>query len=81
MIRQHDQRKEVSERQSVEGHLTWNGKRRIRPAEVMVISDTDLPEVHRWAYDYAVPGAAEDYTPQTVPASEVPVGRDHGVDH
>ena len=41
----------------------------------------DLPEVHRWAYDYAVPGAAEDYTPQNVPASEVPVGRDHGVDH
>lgn len=40
----------------------------------------DLPEVHRWAYDYAVPGAAEDYTPQTVPADEVPVGRDHGVD-
>ena len=39
-----------------------------------------LPEVHRWAYDYSVPGAAEDYTPQTVPASEVPVGRDHGVD-
>ncbi|MDA0681280.1 MAG: cbb3-type cytochrome c oxidase subunit I [Proteobacteria bacterium] len=41
----------------------------------------ELPVVHRWAYDYAVPGAAEDYTPQTVPASEVPVGRDHGVDH
>ncbi len=39
-----------------------------------------LPEVHRWAYDYSVPGAPEDYTPQTVPASEVPVGRDHGVD-
>jgi cytochrome c oxidase subunit 1 len=40
----------------------------------------ELPVVHRWAYDYAVPGAAEDYTPQTVPADEVPVGRDHGVD-
>jgi cytochrome c oxidase subunit 1 len=40
-----------------------------------------LPEVHRWAYDYSVPGAEEDYTPQTVPASEVPVGRDHGVEH
>jgi len=40
-----------------------------------------LPEVHRWAYDYAVPGAPDDYTPQTVPASEVAVGRDHGVDH
>jgi len=31
-----------------------------------------LPEVHRWAYDYSVPGAAEDYTPQTVPAAPVP---------
>ncbi len=41
----------------------------------------DLPVVHRWAYDYAVPGAADDYTPQTVPADEVPVGREHGVDH
>jgi cytochrome c oxidase subunit 1 len=41
----------------------------------------ELPVVHRWAYDYSVPGAADDYTPQTVPADEVPVGRDHGVDH
>jgi cytochrome c oxidase subunit 1 len=24
----------------------------------------DLPVVHRWAYDYAVPGAAEDFVPQ-----------------
>ena len=41
----------------------------------------DLPVVHRWAYDYSVPGQADDYVPQTVPASEVPVGRDHGVEH
>ena len=41
----------------------------------------DLPEVHRWAYDYSVPGQEQDFTPQTVPASEVPVGRDHGVEH
>jgi cytochrome c oxidase subunit I len=25
------------------------------------------PVVHRWPYDYAVPGAPEDYIPQTVP--------------
>lgn len=25
----------------------------------------ELPEVHRWAYDYSVPGAPEDYIPQT----------------
>lgn len=41
----------------------------------------DLPEVHRWAYDYSVPGQAQDFVPQNVPASEVPVGRDHGVHH
>jgi cytochrome c oxidase subunit 1 len=40
-----------------------------------------LPEVHRWAYDYSVPGQEDDFVPQTVPASEVPVGRDHGVEH
>jgi len=27
-----------------------------------------LPEVHRWPYDYNLPGEAEDFTPQTVPA-------------
>ena len=26
-----------------------------------------LPVVHRWAYDYSVPGAEEDYVPQNVP--------------
>jgi len=41
----------------------------------------ELPVVHRWAYDYSVPGQEQDFTPQTVPASEVPVGRDHGVTH
>ncbi len=40
----------------------------------------DLPVVHRWAYDYSVPGAPEDFIPQNVPHSEsTPVGRDHGV--
>ncbi len=33
------------------------------------------PRVHRWPYEYSVPGAAEDYTPQTVPAAAVPVTR------
>lgn len=27
----------------------------------------DLPVVHRWAYDYSVPGAAEDFLPQNQP--------------
>ena len=30
-----------------------------------------LPVVHRWAYDYSVPGAKEDFIPQTVSPSEV----------
>ncbi len=31
----------------------------------------ELPTVHRWAYDYSVPGAADDFIPQDVPESEV----------
>ena len=31
----------------------------------------NLPVVYRWAYDYSVPGAKEDYIPQNVPPSEV----------
>jgi len=31
----------------------------------------DLPEVHRWAYDYSVPDAKDDYTPQNMPESDV----------
>ena len=30
-----------------------------------------LPIVHRWPYDFNVPGAKEDYIPQTTPPSEV----------
>jgi cytochrome c oxidase subunit 1 len=41
-----------------------------------------LPVVHRWAYDYSVPGAPEDFIPQNVPADpKHEVGRDHGVHH
>jgi cytochrome c oxidase subunit 1 len=29
----------------------------------------ETPIVYRWPYDYSVPGAAEDYIPQTVPAT------------
>ena len=32
-----------------------------------------LPRVHRWAYEYSVEGAQEDYTPQTTPAHDAPV--------
>jgi cytochrome c oxidase subunit 1 len=40
----------------------------------------ELPVVHRWAYDYSVPGAPQDFIPQNVPPSEdTPAGREHGV--
>lgn len=35
-----------------------------------------LPEVHRWAYDYSVPGAVEDFIPQNVSTDEVSVTAD-----
>jgi len=31
----------------------------------------DLPVVHRWAYDYSVPGATQDYLPQTMANEDV----------
>jgi cytochrome c oxidase subunit I len=31
----------------------------------------ELPAVYRWAYDYGVPGAAQDYIPQNVPPKDV----------
>jgi cytochrome c oxidase subunit 1 len=34
-----------------------------------------LPLVYRWAYDYSVPGALEDYIPQNVPPEDVPTAR------
>jgi len=35
-----------------------------------------LPVVYRWAYDYAVPDAKDDYVPQTVPAGGESAGKD-----
>ncbi|TIO34003.1 MAG: cytochrome c oxidase subunit I, partial [Mesorhizobium sp.] len=32
----------------------------------------ELPIVYRWAYDYSVPGAKEDFIPQNVPGSFIP---------
>ena len=31
------------------------------------------PLVYRWAYDYSVPGVAQDYIPQNMPPDEVPL--------
>jgi cytochrome c oxidase subunit I len=31
----------------------------------------NLPIVYRWAYDYSVPGAKEDFIPQNVSPGEV----------
>jgi cytochrome c oxidase subunit I len=41
-----------------------------------------LPVVYRWAYDYSVPGAPDDFIPQNVPVDPtLGAGRDHGVHH
>jgi cytochrome c oxidase subunit 1 len=32
----------------------------------------NLPVVYRWAYDYSVPGAAQDFIPQTMASEDVP---------
>ncbi len=42
-----------------------------------------LPVVYRWAYDYSVPGASQDFIPQNVSPDEpmaagITLGRDHG---
>jgi cytochrome c oxidase subunit 1 len=34
-----------------------------------------LPLVYRWAYDYSVPGAVDDFIPQNVPPEDVPTAR------
>ena len=34
----------------------------------------ELPVVYRWAYDYSVPGAPEDFIPQNVPPSDPRAG-------
>lgn len=36
-----------------------------------------LPLVYRWAYDYGVPGATQDYIPQNVPPSKASGGVDN----
>jgi cytochrome c oxidase subunit 1 len=33
----------------------------------------ETPVVYRWAYDYGVPGVAQDYIPQNMPPDEVPM--------
>ncbi|WNC66786.1 cbb3-type cytochrome c oxidase subunit I [Thalassotalea nanhaiensis] len=37
-----------------------------------------LPVVHRWAYDFSVPGAASDFLPQNMPDNEVKM-RDNSI--
>jgi cytochrome c oxidase subunit I len=40
-----------------------------------------LPVVHRWAYDYSVPGARQDFLPQNEPVDpKLAAGREHGVE-
>jgi cytochrome c oxidase subunit 1 len=39
-----------------------------------------LPVVHRWAYDYSVPGIEQDFVPQTVSAEELERMRKRGAE-
>lgn len=41
----------------IPGHGNWPG---------------EIPEVHRWPYDYSKPGAPEDFIPQHIPLTETP---------
>jgi cytochrome c oxidase subunit 1 len=45
------------------GHGNWGAK---------------VPVVYRWAYDYSVPGAAQDFLPQNLPPDQVAADHDHG---
>ena len=36
--------------------------------------DKELPVVYRWAYEYSLPGAADDYVPQNMPPDQVKTG-------
>jgi cytochrome c oxidase subunit 1 len=38
----------------------------------------ELPVVYRWAYDYSVPGAAEDFVPQNVAPADVKMANGRG---
>ena len=40
----------------------------------------NLPEVHRWAYDYSVPGYHDDFIPQNVPDDSAPTSSEYGAD-
>jgi cytochrome c oxidase subunit 1 len=37
----------------------------------------ELPVVHRWAYDYSVPGYPDDFIPQNVPDDAPPAASEH----
>src|SRR5688572_13566661 len=41
----------------------------------------ELPIVYRWAYDYSVPGAAQDFLPQNLPPNKVTAAQVHAASH
>ncbi|MFK7899685.1 MAG: cbb3-type cytochrome c oxidase subunit I [Cyclobacteriaceae bacterium] len=48
------------------GHGNWEG---------------DIPEVHRWPYDYSKPGADDDFVPQHIPLSEQELKEEQDATH
>ncbi len=52
-----------------------NGKRR-KLRQNMATGGPELPVVYRWAYDYSVPGEAQDFIPQNEPPNGHAAGFD-----
>ena len=48
------------------GRPRWSGRRRRRRRRTAT-GARSCPVVYRWAYDYSVPGAAQDFIPQNQP--------------
>ena len=65
------------------GHNPWNAttlewQTPHTPPRHGNFDEDKLPSVYRWAYDYGVPGAKEDFIPQNVPSEEMAAARAAG---
>ena len=65
------------------GHNPWNAttlewQTPHTPPRHGNFDEDQLPSVYRWAYDYGVPGAEQDFIPQNVPSEELAAARAQG---
>ena len=63
--------------ESLEARRRSSGRRPTR-RRTTATGARSLPVVYRWAYDYSVPGAPEDFIPQNVPVDATHAVR-HGI--